>query len=317
MQIVTYARGYLVRLGAMLQGKVVDLNWAYIDFISRRKAARPPELSQAVVSPDIIGFLDGGEWSVNAAQAALDYISEEMAKPSRAAELKKQAIIADMKEVKLIAPVPRPRKLLAVGRNYKAHAKEGGHEAPIEPIFFSKCLTSVIGQGEPIILPKISDEIDYEIELAYVVGKKGRNIKEEDAYQYIAGYTILNDVSARDIQRRAGQWMLGKSFDSFAPMGPWLTTKDEIPDPHKLRIKLELNGKIMQDSNTSEMIFNIPKLIAHTSAVFTIEPGDVVATGTPEGVGFARKPPVFLKAGDSLKLEIEGIGKLENPVKSA
>ena len=179
---------------------------------------------------------------------------------------------------------------------------------------FAKYPTAVIGCGEPIILPKSSSKPDYEAELAFVIGKGGRHIPAENWRQHIFGYTTVNDVSARDFQRATSQWTIGKTFDTFAPFGPWIVTADEIEDPHSLDIGLTLNGETMQNSNTRNLIFQAPKLIAYLSSVFTLEPGDVIATGTPAGVGFARKPPRWLKPGDECRITVEGIGELVNPV---
>lgn len=216
--------------------------------------------------------------------------------------------------VKLLAPIPRPPKIICVGLNYRDHAMESGLAIPETPTIFAKFPNCVIGPGQPIVLPRNSTRPDYEAELAVVIGKGGRHIAEEDWREHVFGYTILHDVSARDFQMATSQWMIGKTFDTFAPMGPAIVTADEIPDPHNLRISLTLNGATMQDSNTGNLIFKIPQLIAYLSSVFTLETGDVIATGTPAGVGFARKPPVYLKPGDEVRIRIEGIGELMNPV---
>lgn len=219
-----------------------------------------------------------------------------------------------LSEAKLLAPIPRPRKLICVGLNYRDHAEETGSEIPKVPTIFNKFATSVIGPGAPIVLPKVSHAPDYEAEFAFVIGRGGRNIAGENWKQHVFGYTIINDVSARDYQRATTQWLMGKTFDTFAPMGPWIVTADEIPDPHALDISIEINGEVLQDSNTSNLIFKIPDLISFLSSVFTLEPGDIISTGTPAGVGFARKPPRYLKAGDDVVVKIPAIGELRNPV---
>ncbi len=216
--------------------------------------------------------------------------------------------------VKLLAPIPKPRKLICVGLNYRDHAAETGSEIPAVPTIFNKFATAVIGPGDNIVLPKVSDKPDYEAEFAFVIGKGGRNIKAEDWRNHIFGYTIVNDVSARDYQRATTQWLMGKTFDTFAPMGPWIVTADSIQDPHNLDISIEINGETLQKSNTRELIFKIPDLLAFLSSVFTLEPGDIVSTGTPAGVGVARNPPRFLKAGDDVAVKIPAIGELRNPV---
>jgi 2-keto-4-pentenoate hydratase/2-oxohepta-3-ene-1,7-dioic acid hydratase in catechol pathway len=233
-----------------------------------------------------------------------------------------QKLIADpprtakypLTQVKLLAPIGRPRKLICVGLNYLDHAKETGAEVPKTPTIFNKFATAVIGPGENIVLPKVSKSPDYEAELAFVIGPGGRNISAKDWEKHVFGYTIVNDVSARDYQKATSQWLMGKTFDTFAPIGPWIVTTDEIRDPHALKIQLEINGERLQDSNTRELIFKIPELVAFLSSVFTLEAGDIVSTGTPAGVGFTRKPPRFLRAGEEVVVKVEGIGELRNPI---
>jgi len=215
------------------------------------------------------------------------------------------------------APVPRPGKLICIGVNYRDHAAESNLPIPERPVVFSKFSTAVIAPGEPVVLPATSQKVDYEAELAVVIGRRAKSVGASRAYDYVLGYTAFNDVSARDFQFADGQWQRGKSCDTFAPMGQTIVTTDVITDPHKLSIKLILNGKTMQDSNTDQLIFGVPELIEFLSHTITLEPGDVIATGTPPGVGFARKPPVFLQAGDEMVVDIEGIGNLGNPVVAA
>jgi 2-keto-4-pentenoate hydratase/2-oxohepta-3-ene-1,7-dioic acid hydratase in catechol pathway len=191
---------------------------------------------------------------------------------------------------------------------------ETGSPIPDVPTIFNKFATAVIGPGDDIVLPKVSNSPDYEAEFAFVVGQGGRHIAAADWHKHIFGYTIVNDVSARDYQRATTQWLMGKTFDTFAPMGPWIVTADEIADPHNVDVQLEINGEILQNSNTRELIFKIPELIAFLSSVFTLEPGDIVSTGTPAGVGVARKPQRFLRPGEEVIVRIAGIGELVNPV---
>jgi 2-keto-4-pentenoate hydratase/2-oxohepta-3-ene-1,7-dioic acid hydratase in catechol pathway len=250
--------------------------------------------------PDLLSVIAGGdsaksrirEW-LNAAPAAAGH---------------------DPERVKLRAPLPRPPKIICIGLNYRDHAAETKLAIPEVPTVFSKYGTSVTGHRTPIVLPKNSAKPDYEAEFAVVIGKGGRHIPEDAWRDHVFGYTIVNDVSARDFQMATTQWMMGKTFDTFAPMGPVIVTADEIPDPHNLRISLRLNGEVLQDSNTSNLIFGIGKLIAFLSSVFTLEPGDVISTGTPAGVGFARKPPKWLQPGDEVAVDVESIGTLINPV---
>lgn len=221
---------------------------------------------------------------------------------------------SDRAEIELCAPVPRPNKIICIGLNYRDHAIESGAEIPKSPIIFSKFPTCAIGADEAILLPKQSEQVDYEAELAFIVGRRAKNISKENALDYVFGYANFNDVSARDFQFADGQWTRGKSCDTFAPFGEFVATKDEIEDPNNLQIQFRLNGATLQNSNTKELIFKIPEIIEFLSASITLEPGDVVATGTPPGVGFARKPPVFLKDGDIAEVEIEGLGILRNKV---
>lgn len=253
------------------------------------------------VPPSVRGILDGGARAIAAAQRAAD---------------KPDAVTYPVDDVRLHAPIVDPRKIVCLGLNYRDHAAESGAPIPKDPILFSKYPTALIGHGAEIVLPRVSKEVDFEAELVIVVGKQGRHIPAESAMDHVAGYTVGHDVSARDwqLKKDGKQWMVGKTFDTFAPLGPELVTADEVPDPHALPIRLRLNGATMQDSNTSQMIFTVAQTLAYLSQVFTLEPGDLIFTGTPPGVGFARKPPVFLKGGDSVEVEIEGLGLLRNPV---
>ena len=216
---------------------------------------------------------------------------------------------------RLLAPIPRPPKIIGVGLNYRDHAQETGQALPKAPILFSKAPTAVIGPRQAIVIPRVSQQVDYEVELGVVMGVGGRFIPEEEALSHVAGYTVFNDISARDFQFRDGQWFRGKSFDTFAPMGPCLVLRDQLPNPQNLRLRLRVNGRTRQDGTTANMVFSVAQLIADISHGIALEPGDVIATGTPAGVGFVTKPkPVFLQPGDVVEAEIEGIGVLRNPV---
>lgn len=217
-------------------------------------------------------------------------------------------------DVQICAPVPRPGKIICIGLNYRDHAAESGMAIPESPVIFSKFSTCAIGPNDPIVIPNRSVQTDYEAELAVIIGRRARNVKREDAIDHVLGYTNFNDVSARDFQFADGQWQRGKSCDTFAPMGQYIVTTDEVPDPQDLSIKFRLNGETMQDSSTNQMIFGVAELVEFLSHHITLEPGDCIATGTPPGVGFARKPPVYLKEGDVAEVEIEGLGVLSNPV---
>ena len=219
-----------------------------------------------------------------------------------------------LRDVTLLAPVTRPGKIIAVGLNYRDHALETKLEIPTVPIIFAKFPSSINGPDAPVVLPQDDPQGDYEAELAVVIGRKAKAVSEAKALTHVAGYMPLNDVSARRWQFADKQWVRGKSCDTFCPTGPWLTTKDAVPDPHALAIQMRVNGHVVQNSNTSNLIFGVPALIAFISAAITLEPGDIIATGTPDGVGVFRKPPVFLKSGDVMEVEIEGLGVLRNTV---
>jgi 2-keto-4-pentenoate hydratase/2-oxohepta-3-ene-1,7-dioic acid hydratase in catechol pathway len=226
-----------------------------------------------------------------------------------------EAVTIPVATAKYHAVVPDAPKILCIGLNYRDHAIEGGKAIPTEPVLFGKFHTALIGAGDPIVLPKVSQKVDYEAELVVVIGKRGKHIPVDSALDFVAGYTCGHDVSARDWQFRGEekQWIIGKTFDTFAPIGPELVTTDEVANPHNLPIRLRLNGQVMQNSNTKEFIFGVPQLLAYISQVLTLEPGDVIFTGTPPGVGGARKPPVWLKPGDVAEVEIDGLGLLRNP----
>jgi 2-keto-4-pentenoate hydratase/2-oxohepta-3-ene-1,7-dioic acid hydratase in catechol pathway len=217
-------------------------------------------------------------------------------------------------EVELLAPVPRPGKFLAIGLNYADHIAETGREAPAFPTVFNKQITCVNAPGAPIHIPRASSAVDYEGELAMVIGRRCRHVARDRAAEVIAGYTIVNDVSVRDWQRRSPTMIMGKGWDTHGPMGPWLVTADEIGDPHQLDLRTWVNDELRQSSNTRELIFDCFTLIETLTTAFTLEPGDVIATGTPSGVGVARDPKAFLEAGDRVRIEISGIGELANPV---
>ncbi|MDQ0338292.1 acylpyruvate hydrolase [Caldalkalibacillus uzonensis] len=310
MKLVTFSFNGLTRVGALVDQQVVDLNAAYTALLADKGEASPVLVAQAMVPSEMLTFLERGEAALAEAKKAMDY-----ALGSPGSGLNGERLIYAVDEVKLKAPIPRPGKLVCVGLNYVDHCEETGMDIPKSPVIFSKYANAVVGPDDAILLPPNSDQVDYEAELAFVIGKKAKQVSESEAMAYIAGYTIINDVSARDIQLGDGQWVRGKSPDSFAPMGPVLVTKDEIEDPHQLDIKLHLNGETMQDSNTKNLIFNIPYILSYLSQSMTFEPGDVIATGTPPGVGMSREPQVFLKDGDEVIVEVEKIGKLRNVVK--
>lgn len=287
MKLVTFESSGQVQLGALrsLNGHVKVFNLSQLD----------PRLSS-----DMIGFLKGGASSLSLAQQVLAAASPDLG--------------IDLAEVKLLAPLPQPGKLICIGQNYLEHAKESGASKAPYPIIFAKYNNSIIGPGEPIVIPSVVKKPDYEGELAVVIGRRGRSIPEAEALSYVGGYMVLNDVSARDWQNRTSQWVIGKTCDTFCPIGPALVTADEIPNPQDLHVRTSINGEEMQNGYTGDMIFPVAVLIADMSRVMTLEPGDVIATGTPPGVGFARVPPRWLRPGDVVRIEVEKVGVLENPV---
>ena len=250
---------------------------------------------------DMTGLLSVGSAGLTRAEAVVRGASEASAK-------------YPLNSVTLLAPVTRPGKIIAVGLNYRDHALETKMEIPTTPIIFAKFPSSITGPDADVILPDDDPQADYEAELAVVIGRTAKAVTEADALNHVAGYMPLNDVSARKWQFADKQWVRGKSCDTFCPTGPWLTTRDAVPDPHALAIRMRVNGTTVQDSNTSNLIFETPTLIAFISAAITLEPGDIIATGTPAGVGVFRKPPVFLKPGDVMEVDIEGLGVLRNRV---
>lgn len=269
---------------------------------------------QADASPGpgaLVDWFDlDGPW-LGRARRALDVVAAE---PYRAEGFRQAGVIRDVAGLDLLAPVPRPGKIVCIGLNYRDHAREARMELPASPVVFAKFATAVVGSGAPIVLPDGDERVDFEAELGVVIGRRVRNLAEADALSCVCGYLNANDVSARGFQKVDGQWVRAKSCDTFAPLGPVLVTADEVPDPGALDVRLRLNGTVMQASNTREFVFGVPALLAFLSATMTLEPGDVILTGTPPGVGFARRPPVYLQPGDVVEVEISGLGVLRNPV---
>lgn len=297
MQIITFQVHGRTHWGAIHNGRAVDLNAA--------NDARGVSMYQA---QSVLDFLRAGQPAWDTARETLAWLGDR--------EIREVTFALD--EIKLLAPIPRPGKIMAIGLNYRDHARETGAAIPTKPILFAKFSTAVIGPYDTIhVHPDQSQKVDYEAELGVVIGKPAYRVSRDKALQHVFGYTVINDVSARDIQKGAeygGQWVRGKSLDTFCPMGPSITTADEVGDPQNLSVRAVLNGNVMQDGHTREMIFDVATLIEYLSHNITLEPGDVLATGTPPGVGDARKPPVYLKRGDVIEIEVGNLGKLINPV---
>ena len=240
-----------------------------------------------------------------------------LAQAQRAVDAARAEHIAPRAAVTLLAPITDPSKIVCIGLNYRDHAAEVKMELPQHVTVFAKWANTLVGDGANIVIPAESHRVDYEAELAFVIGTRAHHVAEEDAYDVVAGYTCFNDVSVRDYQMRTSQWTLGKAFDTHGPCGPVLVTRDEIPDPHALRIRCSIGDEMLQDSSTAQLVFGIPRLVAELTAVMTLEPGDIVATGTPAGVGTSRTPKRWIRAGERVRVEIEGIGVLENPTVAA
>ena len=260
---------------------------------------------------ELLGWFDTDSESH---KAALGLGEKALSDEACAASLRAAGAISTREECCITAPIPRPGKIICIGLNYRDHAEESGMDVPTSPVCFSKFPNSVIGPGVEVIIPPGSVESDYEAEFGIVIGKKATRVSEADAMEHVLGYVCINDVSARDFQFADGQWQRGKSPDTYCPMGEAVVTRDEIADPHNLRIQLRLNGDTMQDSSTNQLVFGVEALVSFLSQWTTLEPGDVIPTGTPPGVGFARKPPVYIQPGDVMEVEIEGLGILKNPV---
>jgi 2-keto-4-pentenoate hydratase/2-oxohepta-3-ene-1,7-dioic acid hydratase in catechol pathway len=280
MKLVTFIQNGKIRIGTLVDDSVV-IATGHIEHAN-----------------DMITFLASGEAGLTAMQALITSGQHRV----------------ELTAVNLLAPILRPGKFLGIGLNYADHISETGRDKPEYPTFFTKQSTCVIGPGAAIHCPKVSEKVDYEGELGFVIGKRCRHVSVENAHEFITGYTICNDVTVRDWQHRTPTWTLGKSFDTHGPMGPWLVTADEIADPHNLTLKTWVDDELRQNSNTQAMIFNCYEMIAYLSQAMTLEPGDVISTGTPAGVGVKMQPRGYLKPGQTVRIEIESVGTLTNPV---
>jgi len=308
MRLVTFTLKKQNRVGLMAPGDLIidlaEVNRRYL------KGGSPSYLTT------MQAFIEGGAKALGAAKRAARYVGVQG--PEGLKRLGSVGAVVQLGRAKIISPIPWPRKnVILLGVNYKEHVEEGARARSLElkypeaPVFFTKPATSVIGHLGKVVHHRATEKLDYEIELAVIIGKKGRDIPKEKVYDYIFGYTICLDMTARDLQRRHGQWFKGKSLDTLCPLGPWIVHKSALPNPQALRLKCRVNGEVMQDDNTSNMIFDIPTTIESLSSGMTLEPGEIISTGTPSGVGFARVPPFFLKPGDKVEGDIEGIGVLQ------
>ncbi len=312
MRLVTYQHEGQSRIGAQLDEQIIDLNRAYQASLYRANDTGELAVADLRVPTDMISLLRGGDTSLRAAQQALIFVRRQL--EGNGNTLNQQGIVYAIDSVSLLQPVLRPGKVICLGLNYRDHAAEAGMAIPTYPVLFHKVAGSLIGHNQPIVIPRTSSKIDYEGELAIIIGRRGKYIAEDEALSYVAGYTVANDISARDLQFRTSQWTTGKMLDTFGPLGPALVTRDEAPHPNALHIQTTLNGQVMQDGNTADMIFHVPYIVGYISEIVTLEPGDVILTGTPAGIGNTRTPPVFMKPGDTISVEIEQLGKLINPL---
>jgi acylpyruvate hydrolase len=292
------------RIGFIDRDNIVDLQETYQNMLLDTDRVDEAYTYQSLLPSNPDTFFSLGAIGLSRAKESYDYYVNQ---PSKVSPYKREQLI-------LGPPVPNPSKIICIGTNYADHVAEMKSSIPEYPVLFAKFTNALIGPDDDIEKSPLTEKLDYEVELAVVIGKEAVSVSEQDALEYVAGYTIGNDVSARDLQKRTPQWLQGKSLDKSTPIGPWIVTKDELKDPANLELKSYINGEIRQHSNTKHLIFNIPHLISFISNLMTLNPGDIILTGTPHGVGFAMDPPQFLQNGDVVTLEIDGIGKLENKV---
>ncbi|HET8577220.1 MAG TPA: fumarylacetoacetate hydrolase family protein [Methylomirabilota bacterium] len=309
MKIVRFSQdGHAPRLGCFMgEDRVVDLAASCAAYLANKGVVRAGAIAAALFPQSTRGFLEGG--------VATQNMLSEMVEATKAGKF--QPVSHPTNSVRLHAPIADPGKFICIGLNYKDHAAETNNPAPKEPPIFPKWANAIQDPGEPVLRPRGEKRFDWEVELGVVIGKTARFVSNEQALDYVYGYTIVNDVSARDLQFVTTQWGAGKIADTLAPVGPYIADKTEIPDPHVLDLKCWVNGNLMQNGTTKNFIFDVRYIVSYLSGILTLSPGDLIATGTPAGVGFSRKPPVALQPGDTVRLEITGLGTLENPVKDA
>jgi acylpyruvate hydrolase len=319
MKLLTFRRRgeRTTRIGGMsVRGQVVDLNSAYASYLFERGKPNATNFASAYIPTNMVEFIEGGEASLEAAKTAIAYVGDR----SEAVGLNSEKLLMSEDEIEFAPPIMRPGKMICAGMNYKEHLVETGDSAPQMPVGFVQVSSTLTGHRSAILWTPKTHALDYEIELAFVMGKKAKYVKRDEAMDHVYGYTIFNDVSERVLnlaEMKKGLLLGGKNMDTFGPIGPWIITRDEIKDPSNLTLTLRVNGEIRQNSNTKEMIYDIPDLVAYWSGVMTLYPGDIFSTGTPSGVAFTRKPspdPYYLKPGDVVEAEIEGLGVLMNRV---
>jgi 2,4-didehydro-3-deoxy-L-rhamnonate hydrolase len=306
MKLYTFEIAGQRRLGAEWEEQLVDLAATYSAWLGASDL-KPGQLR--AIPTEMSSFIRLGALATDAAKEALAFIKKRPAVPVG------EQLVYPFDAVKVLAPIPRPGKILCSGINYRGHTEEHPNaKMPTEPFFFAKLPSSVIGPGQPIVKSRMTEQLDFAVEFAVVIGKRMKRTPESDVMDSVFGYSVLDDVSARDVQFKDNQITLAKNFDTFCPIGPCIVTADQLTEPANTRLRTTLNGNVMQDGTTADWIFPLPKLLAWLSNVMTLEPGDIVSTGTTAGVGVFRKPPIFMQPGDVVALEIDGIGRLENPV---
>jgi acylpyruvate hydrolase len=301
-------------VGALVNDTVLDVTVAYAAALAAEGTPRAEALAEAVLPPEMREILQGGDAAMHAVRKGVGFAQARLREGREVVGPGGSRAGYALKDVRIRPPVPNPQKIVGIGLNYKDHCEEQGIELPKVLMTFPKFADALAGPDDPIVIPRECEQLDWEVELTFVVGRRARYVQADEAFQYIAGYTVGNDVSARDFQFADKQVMRGKACETFAPMGPYLVTADEVPDPHNLHIESRLNGTVMQSSTTQNLVYKIPSIMAWVTKYLTLHPGDYVMTGTPAGVGVFRKPPVFMKPGDVIEVSIEGLGTLRNPV---
>lgn len=309
MKLATYEVSGEPRLGAVEDDAVIDLNGAAAAAARGQGVADPQAHADSTLPADAIGFLTGGDRALSAAREALAFVRSLGAESTI-----RRALMTPVVHVRLRPPVPNPPKIVCIGRNFAKHAQEAGFEPSEYPIMFPRFAATLVAHGEPLIRPAVSTQFDWEGELAVVIGRRGRHITRQDAFEHVAGYSVFNDATVRDYQFRTTQYTAGKNFSNSGGFGPYLVTRDEVADPHALEVSTYIDDEQVQSGNTGDFLFDIPRIIQILSEFVELEPGDVIPTGTPSGVGFKREPPRFLQPGQRVRVEVTDVGTLENPV---